>query len=1234
MLRQIGEGGMGVVYEAYDRERHCNVALKTLRTVEPRAILRLKHEFRALRDIQHRNLVSFGELLESGGRWFFTMELVHGMDLLHWVRGPAAARDDAPTKPDPTQDDTVVGPPKLHAPAANPSGPPPWFDVGRLRESVRQLASGLVVLHDAGMVHRDIKPSNILVTAEPRVVLLDFGVVSDLLHDKRDGEREVAGTYAFMAPEQTAPGSLGPAADWYAVGVLLYLVMTGRLPIPGEGDVLVELKRTLEPPPPRSFAPDVPADLDALCMELLQVDPKRRPSGREVLRRLGSEPPPLPPNRVISIGEVPFVGRQKELGELARAFEDSRAGRAVPLLVHGESGVGKSMLVRHFTDRLVREDDATVVLSGRCYERESIPYRAIDEIVDGLSQRLRRLPEVETAALLPRMASHLARAFPVLLDVKLFASAPQPYEIADPHQLRACVFDALRELLARFGDRHRVVLVIDDLQWADADSLALLAEVLRQPLAPRLFLLGTVRTMSQPKMAQRGFEQLVALLGDVRHIWLENLPHAQARQLASLLAGAPRVQGFVDADAIAEESHGHPLFIDTLVRQRLARGGAGSSVGLDEALWERVATLDPAERKVVELVAVAGRRVSQGVIARAAGVEIGQLGDIAAHLRSANFVRTDGVRVTDEIEPYHDRVRSAICANLPATQLAHCHERLAQAIEASGGGDPEALAIHWQGAGNLARAAACAIIAAERATQALAFDRAAQLYRNALALLRFDAAKERELRTQLAEALANAGRSAEAAEAFRAAAALATGSSVLELTKRVAEQLLISGRIDEGLAEARKVLAAFGLHLPTTPRRAALSLLLRRARIRLRGVGFRERPADEIAPSVLKLIDLTFSLSQGLVWVDVIRGAEFQSRHVLLTLQAGEPYRLARALAIEAGFAATAGGRGPVRAERLLQTARALADKTGHPHALGFVFGAAGFAALAQGRWKEARDLNQAAETIFTERCTGVPWELAFVRTNMLWGMSQLGNMRELADRGFKYTQAAVGRGDHFARTSILCGPLSLAMLADDEPARARAEVDDAMAHWSQEGFHLQHTYALVSRSNIDLYQGQAEAAYRRMVDTWPHLERSYMLHFQIVRIMARDARARVTMALAAASSGAEKNRLLGEARTLGKQLDAEGLPFCHAMGRLVLAQCAAGRGELEDANQRFADAAAAADGVGMSIYAAAARRVRGLLVGGDEGKALVTLADQQLMDQGVRHPAGMADVYVARPSK
>jgi serine/threonine protein kinase len=273
IVRCLGEGGMGVVYEAIDREQGARVALKLLRTgrrgFTASALLRFKNEFRAIADLHHPNLVALGELFEVGGEWFFTMELVEGVDFIQHVRPDAPAAERAALVAETT---VVVKPPVEGSPAPPlpPFAPVLAFDEARLRDALGQLAVGVAALHAAGMVHRDIKPSNIRVTAEGRVVLLDFGLV----HAARQADElvetnQVVGSLAYMAPEQIGSARVAPEADWYAVGALLYQALLGRPPHTGSPHELIELKRKFAPPSPRAFLPAIPADLDDLCRRLV-----------------------------------------------------------------------------------------------------------------------------------------------------------------------------------------------------------------------------------------------------------------------------------------------------------------------------------------------------------------------------------------------------------------------------------------------------------------------------------------------------------------------------------------------------------------------------------------------------------------------------------------------------------------------------------------------------------------------------------------------------------------------------------------------------------------------------------------------------------------------------------------------------------------------------------------------------------------------------------------------------
>ena len=192
---------------------------------------------------------------------------------------------------------------------------------------------------------------------------------------------------------------------------------------------------------------------------------------------------------------VPFIGRERHRRELLDAFNATRQGQTVTVYVHGDSGVGKTSLVRHFLDDLrVNESDA-VILEGRCYERESVPYKALDGVIDSLTKYLMALPVAKAEASMPRDVHALARLFPVMLQVDSVFNAPQrEQEIPDPFTLRRRAFAALRELLGRISDRQPLVLYIDDLQWSDADSTTLLGEILRPPDPPPLLLVASFRS--------------------------------------------------------------------------------------------------------------------------------------------------------------------------------------------------------------------------------------------------------------------------------------------------------------------------------------------------------------------------------------------------------------------------------------------------------------------------------------------------------------------------------------------------------------------------------------------------------------------------------------------------------------------------------------------------------------------------------------------------------------------
>ncbi len=573
--RQLGAGSFGTVYEVFDRERGASVALKALKQADPAAIYRFKREFRALADVTHPNLVELYELMSDGTRWFFTMELVDGVPFLSHVRGGAPRSLKGSTVAYPLeamrQADTVESEIQIARPGLAPA---PAFD--RLRSLLLQLAEGLSALHAAGRVHRDIKPQNVMVTRDGRVVILDFGLVAELAPPRLDRSSglHAVGTPAYMSPEQAKGLTVGEASDWYSVGVILYEALTGVLPFHGETIELLARKLRDEPVPPRELVPGIPEDLDLLCRQLLRREEKERPSGAEILQRLRGGERASRPSIVASSPSsrpAPFIGRKEHLAALHEAFARTKEGRVATLLVRGRSGMGKSTLVRRFLKELAERDSTCIILSGRCYERESMPYKALDSMIDALSQYLRGLPPHEAEALLPHDVLTLARLFPVLKRVEVVSQARRRGpEIPDSQELRRRAVAALRELFTRLADRVSLVLFIDDLQWGDADSAALLSAILRPPDPPPLLLIGCTRDENRGAPGSGPFltAQASSLEDDPlpspEELFLDQLTPEEAEELARGLLGGGRSAAEA-AHAIAIESRGNPLFLDELV---------------------------------------------------------------------------------------------------------------------------------------------------------------------------------------------------------------------------------------------------------------------------------------------------------------------------------------------------------------------------------------------------------------------------------------------------------------------------------------------------------------------------------------------------------------------------------------------------------------------------------------------------------------------------------------------
>jgi serine/threonine protein kinase len=1182
----LGRGAMGVVFRAHDRETDCDVALKTFAASSAEDLYRLKAEFRVLADFAHPNLVELYELFTEDQHSFFTMELVDGTNFVQALR----------------------------------SEPSTLLD--RLPAAASQLADGVAVLHAAGRLHRDIKPSNVLVAANGRVVLLDFGLATMLGQDApAHYSHGITGTFAYMAPEILIGSPPSPEADWYSVGVLLYESLTGELP--------------LDPAEPRhdSTARLLPPPWRETVSLLLDASPERRRAGAARLLRerreswtRGYDRPRL------------FVGRTRELAALARARDEASGSEGCVVHLVGPSGIGKSELVRRFlaTPRYdgQREPIRETVLMGSCHPRESVPYKAIDPIIDRLSRLFVTDPELALACL-PEDSGPLRRLFPVLDRVEAFAALPQA-AASEPLELRRRGFAALGELFHKLTAHARVTLWIDDLQWSDPDSVLLLRELLRAPAPPMLVLLSyrsedaasPLLQMMSPTEAGKAWTRIEVgpLNADDGAALVEELGKSPD-EVASILADA----------------HGNPFFLSELARSVAGRPGASGVGGL---VRHRLADLDNEARRLLEIVSVSG-----GPLARSIALTAGDLGErgrpVATQLEKRSLLRTTTLGDVIALEMYHDRIRETLLDSLPEDIARDRHGRLADVLGVQPEPDAEALYRHNLGAGRRETAGTWARAAAERAAASLAFERAVALYGEALTL-RPPAEASWPLLEKRAEALGNSGRALEAAQTYRDAsnelAAIDDGRrrEVLRLRERAATHFLQTGHLDEGLEVTREVLRDVGIRYPRSQGRAVMASLVQRARLGLRGFGYELRP-DALSETKRLRLDACWGAAISLTMVDPAGSDTLGMRHLLESLDSGDPHEMMRALGAEAGRSAQLAGKYMRRrCARLTDMMEVLVREYGKPFDYAHLHSARGMIAFQSSLWRKAHEHFAAASVILRRDCFGVSWEKATIDTFGLSALAHSGQFRRLAELLPDAIGDASDRGDLYAALLFHTGVMNQDWLVRDEGDEALAVAEDAMARWpASDVFQVQHYVHLIATVNAELYRGDPWSAFRRVETAWPRLRAAMFLALESARVELRNMRARAAMAaavspiVAAGAKGPDpawpREKLIALASKEAKKLARiEGVVSARPFARLIEAEVAAARGNEAGALRGYEDAENMLRAVDMSLHAAAAAWRRGLIRGGAEGANLARTVREWAGTEDIRSVDRMLRIHTA----
>lgn len=1077
LVRLIGRGGMGYVHAAIDLRSTAQVAVKVMRRIDPWSVYRFIEEFSWLSQLNHPNLVKLYDAFSEGDVRYFSMELVEGKTIRQWFR--KYSEEDADR----------------------------W---NLLRRILAQAASAVHFLHEHGVVHCDIKCSNLMIASRRHAVLLDLGLAV------REGNSQpLVGTLQYMAPEVLDGEVPSRQSDWYSFGMMLFEVLTDSYP-----PIQVNLsashpdeKYQLDQHEVNDRLAHSDPDLARLCCQLLTSDPSQRPLGPAVLQELGG----FLDNEHLASGFTHVAGQQLLIEQLDEVWTARDSGQKL-VVIRGESGAGKTTLLTHWQRCRTSQDEWLIDL--RCYRQDHTPLRLLNLVVQELVQVLKHVPEENWRDSLSRHVEEIGAAFPQVCQLEDAENAikSRPPSATPAYLIKSRGIAELTEWIVELSRVRPLLLIVDDGQWADKESLQWIGELTTTKEFQGIIVLVD-ETDSDASDAWLHSELQPRLGGASSTSWVELKVGPLAEEACLELLNVWSARGAVDltpaiARNIAERSGGSPFLLQELFRafaHYVKRDGVSSDQWLDESsqgnVRRRFSMLPIQSENVLQYLAVAGQSIGFHHLQMVSRILPHELQRTLNLLASQGWIRSRSNDTESDVEIAHENFRRVVLESMPAERLHRRHFRTARMLSSEVPPPWSRMADHYWSAERYREAATCYVEAARKAAKSASYQEALRFLDRAN---HPDADRSPTGKTEVtrlrADCLAGIGNATAAAEIYDQLTVKIDQPQERLVNQCLAgEQWIRGGQPETGIARLSEVLHRMGITNWDRSRSSQLRLRLRL----LRAVTF-ESPLESVDPPQEEFTSLEQSLNRvsvPLTFLNNQLGPDLVLRLRQLVNYRGSSFDRALAILNWGGLLAFGGPRWRKSAIRLLWQGRQLARESRSPAALGSAHLCMFVWQIERGEFLKAIRHGQRAIDAFHRELRSLQWEIQFTHWGMLGCYWHACQFRTLRSSTLELRQSADDRSDSMSRYLMNVAAAHWSDLIVDDIVGARLALEKAAKAIANQSFQLPRFFLWLSRVIQLLYEGDPVQARQVLMEDWGNLTKNYILRTHHYRWLALSLR-------------------------------------------------------------------------------------------------------------------------------